>query len=262
MDMKAYYLKLFFIFVVSGVVCIHRGEWAPKHPYNFAVQLFFNNGTFLCGGSIGSEDQILSALHCVENLDKYDFFIRVGGYELGAGRIYYVDDILPHPDIRYDACIINLTTKIKFDDKEHPSQIIGIPSMATPLPSTFLFIGWGRVGEKQPPAPFLKMISLPRVPFERCQRFSFPPSCLCAGFDIPADGQGAPCEADSGGALFTENPFLLWKAKFKGILSITSEKKDCDKSGIVNGGISTTQPLVSRWLRQKLHKPHVPQIFE
>lgn len=100
---------------------------------------FFPTGrkeyTHNCGGSIVSENCVLTAAHCVVNYKPKDLSILAGTNKLhgGGGERYYIQNIKVHPNyeelVTSDIAVMKINGTFNFSDKIAPikysNQVIG-----------------------------------------------------------------------------------------------------------------------------------------
>lgn len=150
-----------FLFNNSGDGRIVGGETAPRpYPYQISLQVlipiyiaFLPTGrkeyTHNCGGSIVSENCVLTAAHCVVDYKPKDLSILAGTNKLrgGGGERYYIQEIKVHPNyeelVTSDIAVMKINGTFKFSDKIAPikysDQEIGGKENCTLTGYEFLF---------------------------------------------------------------------------------------------------------------------------
>jgi len=88
-----------------------------SRPYQVSVQS--TSGSHFCGGSIIAENLILTAAHCMEDVDgnSPDMQVRVGAHSLtdGSGQVIKVATTYTHqeyPNLSKDVALLKLAEKI------------------------------------------------------------------------------------------------------------------------------------------------------
>ena len=187
---------------IVGGVGAHLGEW----PWQVQLQ---NQGSAWCGGSILSEEWILTAAHCVQN-SAAGYTVRTGLIDLSSPgsqmQTSGVADIVVHPDYNpgtaeWDFALIELSSPLSFDEYTQPITIRTAPVNAeTPAAVT----GWGRTGAGAPGSNELLEALLPTKAASVCNAAGTLPltvqgdSMICAGY---VGGEQGGCHGDSGGPL-------------------------------------------------------------
>lgn len=175
----------------------------------------------VCGGSIISENQILTAAHCVFRINypvQYKYIlIRAGSrHHNKDGVVVKISKIVQHPDfnrptyLNNDIAVIILEEKLKF------SSTIGripVPLQDEVLrPDSMVSItGWGqthtRISLKVAGTDNLLAVKVPVVDYQRCLkaykkypgRSRLTDYMFCAGY-LGIGGKDA-CQGDSGGTI-------------------------------------------------------------
>uniref|UniRef100_A0A182SAQ3 Peptidase S1 domain-containing protein n=1 Tax=Anopheles maculatus TaxID=74869 RepID=A0A182SAQ3_9DIPT len=91
--------------LVTKGIKAERGDW-PWHAALFARGKTIAKPEYKCGGSIISENFILSAAHCIQEPNPERYFVKVGLYQLYNDtdpnvEIYNLFEIILHP--KYDS---------------------------------------------------------------------------------------------------------------------------------------------------------------
>jgi trypsin len=212
--------------IVGGVV-------TPISEVPWQVALLRNNGTddftaLFCGGSIISERWILTAAHCVPNMQPSGLKVLTGQSRLSRSAVsagFSVSRIIIHPDYnastwRSDIALLELSTPIPFDSTR---RAIALPEGAMPSEGTSVKIsGYGRIqfGGSRPDSLLSAQVSL--VSDQTClQRYSnfIDQVMFCAGHpNFETDS----CQGDSGGPLAVFDAQTGWR-----ILGVTSFGRGC-----------------------------------
>nr|XP_009678327.1 PREDICTED: ovochymase-1 [Struthio camelus australis] len=206
--------------IVGGRDAVPGGQ-----PWQVSLKL----GRFhFCGGSLVREDVVITAAHCVANLEQKLLGRLVA--TVGEHHLWQVDRLeqsIPvshvaiHPGFnkqRYmdcDVAVLHLQHPARCGDEVHP---ICLPHRDEDFEAGTLCVasGWGKVSEGAGElAPVLQEVELPIIDGETCgallREMNLPPPSqgfmLCAGFP---DGGKDACKGDSGGPLACMRPSGAW----------------------------------------------------
>uniref|UniRef100_A0A0N8CBU4 Putative Clip-domain serine protease n=1 Tax=Daphnia magna TaxID=35525 RepID=A0A0N8CBU4_9CRUS len=192
-------------------------------PFMISLQRkFLNTFTHSCGGTILSESTILTAAHCLDEVDPTLFRVIAGAHNLSVEsdmeQIGRLDNYTMHPDfnpitLENDIALIYLTprTILNISDTVQP---IGLPPPTVDLdPPAGLMVtvaGWGTTSSGGDISDVLLSIDIPIVSDDDCNSayagdYNTNPvkeSMMCAG---GAPGGIDACQGDSGGPLFTSD---------------------------------------------------------
>jgi len=212
-------------FIVSGREAI---------PYSWPWQVvMFNSGSFFCGGTIISNNWIMTAAHCVTGKRGENIRAKAGvfrkdkddepGEQLLSGSEIFVHPKYDAQNIRYDVALLKLKEPVKFTAHISP---ICLPKLDEDMPkaagSTVFVTGWGDVGNGQV-SPTLRQVGIALVPQEECkasdqrvdERVNF-----CGSYGDKGFG---PYYGDSGGPAAYQDPTNgIWRQL--GIISRNNPK--------------------------------------
>lgn len=173
------------------------------HPYQVS---FVVNNSYFCGGFIVSENYVLTAGHCAQNVDSSTVVLRAGSSWRKNGTIIPIAEVIPHPEydnpaFDKDVAVMKTAEPITFCDNIQP---IPLPAKGEPLDeeSKIIVSGWGkeRFGASTIPER-LMAVEIPVVSDIKC-RLAYSDviteNMWCGGH-FYFGGQGT-CQGDSGGA--------------------------------------------------------------
>uniref|UniRef100_A0A8C5Q2B4 Peptidase S1 domain-containing protein n=1 Tax=Leptobrachium leishanense TaxID=445787 RepID=A0A8C5Q2B4_9ANUR len=237
------------------------GEW----PWQVAVS---NNGYFICGGSLISEQWVLSAAHCFiyPSIPSY-YSIAVGMYQLGGsnphGVTVEVEQIIKNSQYtetgdRGDIALVKLKIPITCTDYIIP---ICLPSASASFQSGMecWITGWGTrtSGGSLPSINTLQKVMTPLIDYKQCDQMYHTGSSIsidmvivqedkiCSGYK---EGGKDSCQGDSGGPLVCEVNGVWFQA---GVVSWG------DRCALPNRpGVYTLVPAYESWI-----KTYVPELF-
>ncbi|KAL3441852.1 trypsin-like cysteine/serine peptidase domain-containing protein [Aspergillus insuetus] len=201
------------------------GDEASIEEYPYQIQLL-SNGRLICGGSIISNQYVVTAGHCTDGASASSLSIRAGSSSSsGGGTVVRVSSIAQHPD--YDAATTNNDISILTlaEDLTFGSgiQAVDLPTSSA-LPTagtTAIATGWGALQEGGSVSETLQYVEVPIVSKSQCasdyQGFNeITESMVCAG----ESGKDA-CQGDSGGPLVADGV----------LVGITSWGNGCARPG-------------------------------
>jgi len=183
-------------FVVGGSVTeINEYPWT----------IYFREGGGGCGGSLISDQWILTAKHCRFNKPLRVWRVILGDHdkrtesetrslEVGVSRF------IEHPSL--DAALVKLDRKIDFN-RHNNIRPVCLPSLdQSYLGATGTIVGWGDTGFNKDSSPVLKETNLK---VKDCRNFGIRnQGLICGDFDRNGPIQSG-CNGDSGGPFFTSN---------------------------------------------------------
>lgn len=268
--------------IVAGINAASRWPWQ--------VQLYnVSSGKSACGGTLISEEYVVTAAHCLTSLNYHnELIVRVGDLDTSRSEGYEQDfemecvhihkgytaanqqsPILGNVDLyANDIALIKLRTS--------PENHITISSAVMPacLPEKNEFrpgaecyvTGWGYTGfvdflyDIQPDV--LHEARIPLIRNSKCKkidvyRAKLNPKKLCAGY-LSGPRRPDTCKKDSGGPLVckgTNNKWKLW--------GVTSEGENtfCEENPTTAmPGIYTRVDKYLYWLKQKMTSSKCPQV--
>lgn len=232
--------------IVGGSVC-PRGEC----PWTILLK---NKGRVFCGGVFLSPDWVLTAAHCLEDVEQRHLKAVAGEHDLdlaeGSEQEVQVSALFMHErydprTVDNDIALLRLATPLAVTSHAVPAclptsvhahtQLLGL--------SVHVVSGWGRVHEAGPTSRVLKRLKVPLVRSQACEDRTglvLTQNMLCAGF---LEGQKDSCKGDSGGPLvarFRDTWFLT---------GVVSWGRGCARPG--QYGIYTRVANYLDWIRER-----------
>uniref|UniRef100_A0A8C7QH75 trypsin n=1 Tax=Oncorhynchus mykiss TaxID=8022 RepID=A0A8C7QH75_ONCMY len=207
-------------FVPQARSSIAGGKDAQKGSWPWIVYLLItdNTGSFSCGGSLLTEEWVLTAAHCVDPNDNPipdNSFIRLGTHSLNEPSVFYrtISRIVSHPqyqpfDLLHDIALVKMREKVSFSSLVKPMSLPKPSDNFGPGSKCFV-AGWGDVGNNVELSGnrTLQELKLPIVKQSTCKK-KFPGltvNMLCAGSIKGKDS----CLGDSGGPLVCPSSGVL-----------------------------------------------------
>ncbi|XP_053683636.1 phenoloxidase-activating factor 3-like [Sabethes cyaneus] len=218
------------------------GDW----PWHAAIFRRKGHSTdYVCGGTVISEEFIVTAAHCVMNaangfqLAPNRIFVRLGIHDLHVinpefiqqhevGKIFKFANFTRFVD---DIALLKLSTIIRFTDYVQPACVNLEPNITGEYGTV---VGWG-LTENDETSPILKKADIPVIDPVACLKTdrvlfgrTLDDGLFCAGY---TNGTGV-CNGDSGGGLFFRraNSWFLG-----GIVSFSQIRSDGYKNCYMKG---------------------------
>ncbi|KAM3936830.1 plasma kallikrein-like [Leptodactylus fuscus] len=222
------------------------GEW----PWQVSMHLKLSSSRHVCGGSIISNQWIVTAAHCVVLWPVPTFWNIYAGFVnqsqiTAATPVLHIDQIIIHPgytgtESGNDIALLKLKTPIAYNDQQ---QAICLPPRRDSfvLPSMCWITGWGYTEESGTTSDVLQKAEVPPKSQAECQQsYSeiITNKVLCAGYK---HGQIDSCKGDSGGPLTCEVDKKWY------LIGITSWGEGCarpDKPGVYTKVTEYTEWIV------------------
>ncbi|KAG9349643.1 hypothetical protein JZ751_028091 [Albula glossodonta] len=232
--------------IVGGTEC-------PKGHCPWQVLLVYG-GKGLCGGVIYTATWILTATHCLEDIDVKYLKVVAGEHNIdvdeGTEQVIQVAEMVLHKDYVVktadnDIALLRLEDPIQFSPYAVPVCLPQRELAEWELWAVSLHTvsGWGRRSEGGPTSRILRKLDVPRIRTQDCienSGVSVTLNMFCAGY---IEGKQDSCKGDSGGPLVTKykNTWFL--------LGIVSWGKGCARPG--NYGIYTRVSNYLDWIHNK-----------
>ncbi|XP_028255577.1 coagulation factor VII-like [Parambassis ranga] len=237
--------------IVGGSVC-------PKGECPWQV-LLVNKGKGFCGGVIYKPTWILTASHCLENMNSQFLKVVAGEHNTevseGTEQLIQVVEIIMHEGYvpstaDNDIALLRLASPIVYTPYAVPACLPTRPLADRELWAVRLHTvsGWGRRSENGPTSHLLRRLKVPRIRTQDCTEQSgvtITKNMFCAGY---IEGREDSCKGDSGGPLVTEYKKTVF------LLGIVSWGKGCARPG--NYGIYTRLSNYLEWIHNRTAAPH------
>jgi len=185
-----------------------------EYPWMARLLVSVGNLTFLCGGSVINTRYVLTAGHCMRDVENASGIqVLLGDHQLfvpDGETLFNVEKIIQHPSytfgkFSYDFSLLRLSTPITFNDKIAP---VCLPTSGGDFASVDAIVtGWGlTTAGGSEIATVLQEVTVQTITNARCRQAyanigTVDRSMICAG--VEGGGKDA-CQGDSGGPLVTE----------------------------------------------------------
>ncbi|XP_027146041.1 transmembrane protease serine 9 [Larimichthys crocea] len=208
---------------------IIHGEKAPENSMLYMASLQNNRGQHVCGGFLISEDFVLTAAHCGNQLTH----VVLGTHDLrrvAPGNKRLIEKTYAHPSYKNvglgkDIMLLKLSQKVQLDNSV---QTIQLPTSEMNIRDNekCQVAGWGMTKSNGPTVDELRVVDVSPVNIHVCDKkwnLELPDNVICAGGYNTTKGF---CQGDSGGP-------LVCNGKAVGIVSF-NRGKDCDYPNVPN----------------------------
>ncbi|XP_053685274.1 brachyurin-like [Sabethes cyaneus] len=184
-----------------------------QFPYQIALLSTFAGGTGLCGGSVLTNNYILTAAHCVQNAQGGTAIIGAHNRNVieasqqriafGSGGITIHAGYTP-TNIRNDIAVVRLNSAIAFNDRVQPARIPASGDGRTFAGLTGTVSGFGRTSDaSQATSAVVMFTSNPIMTEADCLSSWGNNANIIQAQNICLSGEGgrSSCNGDSGGPL-------------------------------------------------------------
>uniref|UniRef100_A0A182Q608 Peptidase S1 domain-containing protein n=1 Tax=Anopheles farauti TaxID=69004 RepID=A0A182Q608_9DIPT len=182
-----------------------NGETAVlgQFPYQARLTLQLTNGQrATCGGSLLNEEWVLTASHCVQNVQSVE--VHLGTTDFDGGKVLTSTEFFAHENynplfVVNDVALVKLPEPVEFSDNIQP---VRLPTGSNNYADQPVVVsGWGLTQTGGQVSQTLQYATLQVITNSECQK-TFSPliirkSTLCAR----GDEKESPCNGDSGGPL-------------------------------------------------------------
>ncbi|KAI4489963.1 hypothetical protein M0804_004145 [Polistes exclamans] len=187
------------------------GEW----PW---IAALFNAGRQFCGGSLVDEKHVLTAAHCVVNMNSWDvarLTVHLGDYNIKTNsEIRHVERrvkrVVRHRNFNSrtlynDVAILTMSEPVEFTEQIRPICLPSGSKLYTGMTATV--IGWGSLRESGPQPAILQEVSIPVWSNKDC-KFKYgsaAPGGIVDSFLCAGKAARDSCSGDSGGPLMVND---------------------------------------------------------
>lgn len=148
---------------------------AGARPYQVAL---LNNGRQFCGGTLISDQWVLTAAHCVDGSSTYGMSVRLGSlYTNRGGVTRRISTIKVHPNYRsvtqgYDVAVMKLSSPVSFGSSIKAAALPtpAFAAQAAAAGTVQVISGWGmtRGGDRNSGSSYLREAALPVISNQAC----------------------------------------------------------------------------------------------
>ncbi|XP_014482343.1 PREDICTED: trypsin-7-like [Dinoponera quadriceps] len=225
---------------------ISGGKSTTINEYPYQVSIHYQN-KLLCGGSIISDQWVLTAAHCVYGRIFKFFKIRLGssyqekdGIEFMNITTIYFHEMYDEDTNDYDVALIKLPTPLKFGPLVKSVTLAKSSTIVKPDYKAVV-TGWGETSAAGAISKVLQVLTVPIIDQEVCKKIYaryriVTPTMVCAGYTT--DGKDT-CHGDSGGPLV-----------YNGVqIGIVSWGPQCGSVGFP--GVYTRVSAIRSWITKR-----------
>jgi len=243
---------------IVGGTQAKAGDWPWQ--VNFDYKYNTGNPGHHCGGTLITNEWVVSAAHCfVNDMTKEYYWLKMGEHDIKNSSIweqrFEIDQLILHP--KYDAdtqdfdlALIKLKKPAFLNARVQPACLPG-GKTSFPIGKKCWITGWGLLEEYGNGAAILQQAQVPLIDRDVCQKafdhlgYGVSHQMLCAGY---VKGGIDSCEGDSGGPLVCEqtdpvtgkDTWFLWGAISWGV--------GCARSGMY--GVLANIKQLRPWIDQ------------
>ncbi|XP_015186215.1 PREDICTED: chymotrypsin-1-like [Polistes dominula] len=169
-------------------------------PYHVSIRLY---GFHICGGSIITDQWILTAAHCLNTRNIRNTFVVAGSNSVLSGGIAYdVKEMIVHSEyqigpILNDIGLLKIVGRFKYSNAIRPIRLPDEDIDETDR--TAIFTGWGDTTRTGGSTNWMQLISLKIVEFSKCKMIY--PSITRANICTDNSYTYGVCYGDSGSPL-------------------------------------------------------------
>jgi len=204
--------------ILCGTAARHarivNGNVTRPGTYPWTVGIQFGDKLY-CGGSIITEQFVITAAHCVKGINPRHIRLIIGDHDRKKQephqQLRTISKVFIRPDFvkrtfNNDIALIKLNREVEFNDFIRP---VCLPTLDRSYNGhDTVVVGWGKQSEGGDPANVLMEVTVPVITQKKCRRRTkYRPSeitenMMCAGYD---EGVLDACQGDSGGPMIWRN---------------------------------------------------------
>ncbi|XP_075972437.1 uncharacterized protein LOC142974159 [Anticarsia gemmatalis] len=173
------------------------------YPYQAYLLLYDGRNYYQCGGSIVSNNYIVTAAHCLTNIQR--IYIRIGSTNSeSGGRQYETTSFASHPMYNsrtsdFDVGVIRVSQGMQLDGANARAIKLVNSGYDPAAGENLTMTGWGATSQNGNTSTTLMVVQVPVVDRSRCNQQlggGITSRMICAG--VPEGGKDT-CQGDSGG---------------------------------------------------------------
>jgi len=211
-----------------------------------------------CGGSLISNQFIITAAHCVKGINHGKIRLILGDHDRRHNEAHqelrFIEKVFINPHFvkktfNNDIALIKMKSKVDFTDYIRP---VCLPSKDRSYNNhSTIVVGWGKLSEGGLPANVLQEVLVPIISQKQCRHKTsyrqdeITENMFCAGFD---QGKIDACQGDSGGP-------AVWKGDGNGFftqIGIVSWGQGCARAGYP--GVYTRIGRYRQWIKDVMEE--------
>ncbi|XP_044019325.1 transmembrane protease serine 9-like [Aphidius gifuensis] len=237
--------------VINSENRIVGGQPSEPHRYPWIARLVYE-GKFHCGGSLLTNDYILTAAHCLRRLQRSKIRIVLGDHDQYVNNeavavMRAVSAIIRHRNFdmnsyNHDVALLKLKKPVKFTKTIKP---VCLPqSEIDPAGKEGTVVGWGRTIEGgMLPGP-VHEVKVPILTLDQCRRMKYKANRISENMICAGKGSMDSCQGDSGG------PLLVQEGAKTEIAGIVSWGVGCGRQGYP--GVYTRVTRYLNWIHTNM----------
>jgi len=207
---------------ISGGGRIVNGAEAKAHSYPWMAAMMNRTGFYYCGGSVISDEWILTAAHCVAgdpNNPTENMYVRLGDHDLTdkgdatKADTFQVDYYIQHTNYNdrttnNDVALLKLKEKIDFKKFAGTVAPVCLPDLPRKYyDKTVTVAGWGLLTEGGEAPRKLHEVDLEVLWMKDCrENFKYKKNWISHKMMCTYKKNADACQGDSGGPVVWRNP--------------------------------------------------------